>query len=111
MAQEAKVTVYRFDPAIDKEPRYETYSVPAEGWQNLSVLDTIRYIYAYLDGSLSFRESCRCKIVCSICAVSVNKKVVLACDTPATQEMCIEPVPNRPVIKDLAVRYGATGPD
>lgn len=107
MATEARVTIRRFDPELDKEPRYETYVVPPEGWQNRSVLDTIRYIYSHLDGSLSFRESCRCKIVCSICSVSVNKKVVLACDTPATQEMCIEPVPNRPLIKDLAVKFAA----
>lgn len=41
----AKVKMFRFDPTIDKEPRYETYEVPSEGWFGIKVIDTIRYIY------------------------------------------------------------------
>ncbi len=106
MAGEATVTIRRYDPSSDKGPRYETFTVPPEGWVNLTVLDTIRYIYRHLDGGLSFRESCRCKAVCAICTVMLNGKSILACDTPAKEEMLIEPVPNRPLIKDLAVRIG-----
>ncbi len=105
MAEEAKVTIYRYDPTVDKEPRYETYKIPAEGWKNLTVLETIRYIYRKLDGGLSFRESCRCKQMCAACVVMLNKKNVLACDTLSTAEMLIEPASNYPVIKDLAVEF------
>ncbi len=104
MDEEASVTIFRFDPTTDKESRHETYKVPPEGWRN-SVLETIRYIYENLDGGLSFRESCRVKAVCSACLVMVNKKVVMACDTPSKKEMLIEPVPNYPLIKDLVVRF------
>ena len=102
---EAKVTVYRFDPDVDKEPRYETYKVPPEGWKELSVLETIRYIYEHLDGSLSFRESCRVYRVCSSCLIMLNKKLVLACDAMSTREMVLEPAPNYPIIKDLVVSF------
>ncbi len=75
MGQEAKVTIFRFDPTLDKESRYETYTVPEEGWKNLMVLDTIRWIYENLDGGLSFRESCRFKAVCNACVLLLNKKL------------------------------------
>ncbi len=109
MAEEAKVTIYRFDPTVDKEPRYETYQVPAEGWKYLTVLDTIRYIYRKVDGSLAFRESCRCKQMCAACIVRLNKKNVLACDTLSTEEMLLEPVSNYPLIKDLVVQFDGKG--
>ncbi len=109
MGEEAKVTVYRFDPAVDREPRYETYMVPREGWKHLTVLETIRYIYRKLDGSLSFRESCRCKQMCAACIVRLNKKTVLACDTLSTEEMLLEPVSNYPLIKDLVVQFDGKG--
>lgn len=105
MDEQASVTVFRFDPTTDKESRYVTYKVPPEGWKNLMVLDTIRYIFENLDGGLSFRESCRFKTVCSACVVMVNKKLVMACDTPSKQEMLLEPAPNFPLIKDLVVRF------
>lgn len=106
MDDEAKVTIFRFDPSIDEEARYQTYRVPAEGWRGLTVVDTIRYIYERLDDGLSFRESCRVSRICSSCVVALNKKVVLACDTMSTKEMLLEPAPNYPLIKDLVVSFG-----
>lgn len=97
--------MFRFDPTDGKGPTYQTYEVPREGWENLTVLDTIRYIYAHLDGGLSFRESCRTKAICSACMIMLNKKTVLACQTPSRKEMLLEPAPSYPVIKDLVVRF------
>ncbi len=105
MDEHARVTIFRFDPTVDKEARYETYRVPPEGWKDLMVLDTIRYIYENLDGGLSFRESCRFKTVCNACVVRVNNKQVMSCETPATREMLIEPAASFPLIKDLVVRF------
>ncbi len=109
MDEQAKVTVYRFDPDTDREPRYETYMVPAEGWKGLTVLDTIRYIYEHVDGQLAFRESCRVYRVCAACSILMNKKVVLACDARSTREMVLEPLPNHPIIKDLVVSFARAG--
>lgn len=102
MTEKATVKVYRFDSTIDKEPRYETYEVPPEGWQDLTVIDTLWYIYNNFDAGLSFRGPCHVQ-VCGNCTVMVNKKPGLACDTLATKEMVIEPVPKRRVLKDLIV--------
>lgn len=105
MDDEAKVTIFRFDPTVDKESRYQTYTVPARAWRDLRVLDTLRYIYRHLDGSLSFRESCRVYQICSACTMMVNKKVVLACEAMAAKEMLIEPAPHFPLIKDLVISF------
>ena len=106
---EAKVTVQRFDPTTDKKPQYQTYMVPASGWKDLKVLDTLRYIQRHLDGTLSFRESCRQYQICGACTLAVNKKVALACEVMATQEMLIEPAPRYPLIKDLVVSFDRPG--
>jgi succinate dehydrogenase / fumarate reductase iron-sulfur subunit len=102
MIEKAVVKICRFDPAVDKEPRYETYEVPAEGWSELKVLDVIRYIYEHFAPDLSFRGPCHQQL-CGGCTVMVNKKSVLACDALAEREMVIEPRLKHRVIKDLAV--------
>lgn len=98
----AIVKIFRFDPTIDEEPRYETYDVPAEAWNRRKVIDVIRYIYEHYAPGLSFREPCR-QQVCGACTVMVNKKPVLACEAIAEKEMIIEPVNKRKVLKDLVV--------
>ena len=102
MSDKAIVKIRRFDPAIDKEPRYETYEVPPEGYDGVKVVDTLRYIYENLDSSLAFRETCYQRI-CGVCTVMVNNKPVLACDALSEKEMVIEPVANRRVLKDLII--------
>ena len=100
---EAKVTLFRFDPTVDKEPRHETYTIPGEAWESRRVLDVIRYIYEHLAPDLSFREPCGVRI-CGCCTIKVNSKPVLACDAFAEKEMVIEPLATDRVIKDLAVK-------
>jgi len=102
VTENAIVKIYRFDPTIDKEPNYESYEVPPEGWCGLRVVDTLMYIYENFDAGLSFRAPC-CQRLCGSCTVMVNNKPVLACDALATSQMVIEPVPNRRVLKDLVV--------
>jgi len=98
----AKVKIFRFDPSMDKEPRYEIYEVPPEGWRDQKIIDTIRYIYEKFAPGLSFREPCHQRY-CGGCAIMVNKRPVLACDALAEKEMTIEPVPKYKVLKDLIV--------
>jgi succinate dehydrogenase / fumarate reductase iron-sulfur subunit len=100
VADEARVTIYRFDPTIDKEPRLETYKVPPEVWKNRKIIDVIRYIYENFAPGLSFREPCR-QNLCGCCALNVNSKSVSACSALAQQEMLIEPLAKERVIKDL----------
>ncbi len=98
----AKVKIFRFDPTVDKEPRYENYEIPPEGWSEVKIIDTLRYIYEKFAPGLSFREPCRQQL-CGGCAIMVNKQPVLACDALSEKEMTIEPVPKHRVLKDLIV--------
>ena len=107
MTEKATVKLYRFDPTVDKEPRYETYEVPSEGWQGRMVLDTLRYIYEHFDNGFSFRGPCHQRD-CGACTIRINGKTALACDVVAEKEMVIEPVPKRQVLKDLVVDIAMT---
>ncbi len=108
----ARVKLFRFDPTIDKQPRYEEYDIPPEGWHSMKVIDTVRYIYEHFAPGLSFREPCRQQL-CGACTLTVNKKPVLACDTLSQEDMLIEPLSGRRVLKDLIVDVSSekTGDD
>ena len=103
MAEEkAEVKVFRYNPEMDVEPRYETYQIPAEVWHNRKVIDVLRYIYENFAPGLAFREACYQRL-CGCCTLRVNNTPVLACDAMAKQEMVIEPLAKNQVIKDLIV--------
>jgi succinate dehydrogenase / fumarate reductase iron-sulfur subunit len=107
---EATVTLYRFDPSMERDPRYESYQVPLPAWKNRRVIDVISYIYENFAPDLSFREPCR-QGICGACTMMVNKKQVLACTAIAEQEMTIEPQSKFPVLKDLIVDQPKTVDD
>ena len=107
MENKGTVTILRFDPTVDKEPRYESYEVPYEYWHRVKVIDTLRYVYEVLDPDLSFREPCRQQI-CGACILLVNKKSVLACEAFSEEKMVIEPIPGRVILKDL-ITESSTG--
>jgi succinate dehydrogenase/fumarate reductase iron-sulfur protein len=98
--RKASVKIFRFDPSKDKEPRYDIYSVPLV--ENMSVLGVLSYIYENLDPSLAFYFSCR-DGKCGGCTMLVNGKAVLACQALANEDMTIEPLPKRKIIRDLVV--------
>jgi len=98
----AVVKIFRFDPKLDREPRYETYEVPPEAWENRKVIDVLRYIFENFAPGLAYREACYQRL-CGACTIRVNNKPVLACDAIATQEMVIEPVTRGQILKDLVV--------
>jgi succinate dehydrogenase/fumarate reductase-like Fe-S protein len=92
------VKVFRFNPAVDQEPRYETFAdVPFEG---RTVIDVVRYVQENRDSTLSYRYSCRLGL-CMACRMRVNGSPVVACKTLAEAEMLIEPPKSGRVIKDL----------
>jgi len=102
MSDLATVQVFRFDPSVDKEPRYQIF----EGvkYENRSVLEVINLIYEERDQTLAFREGCG-NGTCTGCAIMLNRIPVLACQAPAEREMVIEPHPKFEIIKDLAVDF------
>jgi succinate dehydrogenase/fumarate reductase iron-sulfur protein len=94
------VTVFRYNPEIDKKPHYETYEFPFE--PGMFILDVATYIREKIDGSFSFYSSCR-NSHCGLCGAKINGKPGLMCREFATREMTLEPLDNLSVIRDLII--------
>lgn len=94
----------RFNPEQDREPRFQRYDVPFT--HDMSVLEGLQYIKDNLDGSLTFRWSCR-MAVCGSCGKMVNGMPVLSCQTFLRDYypggIRVEPLSNFPIVRDLAV--------
>ena len=59
-----EIEVLRYNPETDQAPHAEVYKVPFT--DDMSVLQGVQYIKDNLDGSLTFRWSCRMAI-CGSC--------------------------------------------
>ncbi len=94
----------RYRPEEEAEPTFEEYEVPCR--KDWVVLDGLNYIKDQLDGTLSFRWSCRIGI-CGSCGMTVNGEPKLTCATFLTEyapgPVRLEPMQNFPVIRDLVV--------
>ncbi|MFW6002962.1 MAG: succinate dehydrogenase/fumarate reductase iron-sulfur subunit [Halanaeroarchaeum sp.] len=100
-----ELKVFRYDPEIadKKEPRFDTFHVPK--FEGMSVLDALMDARDRYDPTLTFRHSCR-QAVCGSDALFVNGQQRLACKTlivDLDEPIQIEPLPHRPVVKDLVV--------
>ncbi|MFQ6087808.1 MAG: succinate dehydrogenase/fumarate reductase iron-sulfur subunit [Candidatus Methanofastidiosia archaeon] len=96
--------IFRFNPEKDEKPYFKTYDLEIE--EGMTVLDALNEIKWRMDGTLSYRKSCR-SAICGSCAMVVNGKYVLACNTQLlnlkSKKIKIEPLTNFPIIKDLIV--------
>jgi fumarate reductase iron-sulfur subunit len=96
--------VMRYRPEQDEAPWWQTFEVPYT--DDMSVLQGLQAIKDDLDGSLSFRWSCRMAI-CGSCGVMVNGKPRLGCKTflreHAGKGVRIEPLAHFPIERDLVV--------
>ena len=97
----ARISLFRFDPGVDKEPWYQELEAP---YQGRTVLDILRHIYEDMDTTLAFRWACD-DGCCRSCVVSVNDKSVFACTKQAEKTMKIEPHRKFEVLKDLVVDF------
>ena len=83
----------------DRNDRFEVPFEPGE-----SVLDGLRRIRGSTDPSLAFRFSCINANACKECMVLLDGKTVYACTARLeAREMRLEPLRNKPLIRDLAV--------
>lgn len=108
MAKEKReIKILRYDPAADKKPHWVDYT--GEYDPESTILDVLNEIHWKLDGSLAYRRSCR-SAICGSCAMKVNGRNVLACETPIHNfrgKIRIEPLPGFAIIKDLVVDMDA----
>ncbi|MEI7839788.1 MAG: succinate dehydrogenase iron-sulfur subunit [Methylococcaceae bacterium] len=100
-----RVEVYRWSPDSGENPHVDTFDIPRDECGSM-VLDVLLKIKNELDGSLTFRRSCR-EGVCGSCAMNVNGKNTLACtkslESYAGETLRIYPLPHMSVVKDLVV--------
>jgi succinate dehydrogenase / fumarate reductase, iron-sulfur subunit len=101
---EMRFKIFRFDPALDLEPRYQDYTVLADPRDR--VLDCLNRIKWEQDGTLSYRMSCA-HGVCGSDGMRINGRCALACQKLVKEyvgtEVVIEPLPFFKVLKDLVV--------
>ena len=82
-------------------PRVEEHAVPFEPGQSL--LDALRWLRLERDPSLAFRYSCLNANSCKECMMLLDGKVVYACTARLeARPMRVEPLPNKPLLRDLA---------
>lgn len=95
-----KVNVFRFDPAVDSKPHYQSYEVPFE--RGMSAMDALDYIYQNLDGTLAYYDHAGCSLgICGRCTGKVNGKPGLLCQTQVQGEITLDPLSKGKVLKDL----------
>jgi len=96
--------VFRYNPDKDEEPSFQSYEVPYR--KDWVILDALNYVKDNIDGSLTFRWSCRMG-VCGSCGMMANGKPVLTCATFLHKYLPgpirVAPLDYFPVIKDLVI--------
>jgi fumarate reductase iron-sulfur subunit len=104
MAETIRLDVTRYRPELEGEPTTQRYEAPLRS--DWVVLDALNYIKDRVDGTLSFRWSCRMG-VCGSCGMNVNGEPKLTCAAFLTDyapgPVRVEPLPNFPVVRDLVV--------
>ncbi len=81
--------------------RHDRFEVPFEPGH--SVLDGLRSIRATVDPGLAFRYACLNANTCKECMILLDGKVVYACTARMEErEMRLDPLPNKPLLRDLA---------
>ena len=100
-----EVSMYRYNPELDKFPYMKTYSISKPS-KDIMVLDLLNLLKEE-DQSISYRRSCR-EGVCGSDGMNINGKNGLACITPISSvikknKIELRPLPGLPVIRDLVV--------
>jgi fumarate reductase iron-sulfur subunit len=107
MREHITLQVARYLPEKQSEQTFDEHDVPCP--KDWVILDGLNYIKDQIDGSLSYRWSCRMGI-CGSCGMTVNGEPKLTCATfladYAPGPIRIEPLRNFPIIRDLIVDIG-----
>jgi len=102
MTEKVVLQVTRYRPEQENEPTVQEYEVPFT--QDMVLLDALNYVKDYMDGSLSYRWSCRMGI-CGSCGMMVDGEPKLTCATFVSEyapgPVRVEPLRYFPIIRDL----------
>ena len=100
--------IKRYNPEKQAEPYFEEFQLDVH--DDLTLLDCMNEIKWTLDGSLTYRMSCR-SAICGSCAVKANGHAILACQRQVRHlvkdddTIVLEPLGNMKPIKDLVVDF------
>lgn len=95
-----KITMYKYDPAVDAKPYYVTGEVAYTDKMTL-----LQCIIAFRENvqDVAFDYSCHGRM-CGRCSVTLDGVPALACSTPITEaDHTIEPLKGQTIIRDLIV--------
>ena len=108
--QTVNFKVFRFNADEDYLPYYEEYKMEVTSEE--VVLDILNRIKWDLDGSFSYRRSCRHGI-CGACAIKVNGRSTLACKESMNDmidlfgtDLTLEPLSIKRAVKDMIIDKG-----
>ncbi|MBI3358784.1 MAG: succinate dehydrogenase iron-sulfur subunit [Nitrospirae bacterium] len=105
-----QITVQRFNPDRTPEHFVSNYSIECD--RGTTLLSALLHIKNQIDGTLTFRASCRAAI-CGSCLMQVNGVQKLACRVSLHEELEtrgrleIGPMANMLVIKDMVVELAS----
>lgn len=102
--EQFEIDILRYRPETENEPVMQTYTIPyVRDW---SVLDALNHIKDNLDGTLSYRWSCK-MAVCGSCGMMVNGEPKLSCNTFLRDyhpgKITVEPLAHFPIERDLII--------
>lgn len=107
MQSHIRLQVARYRPEQESEITFDEHEVPCP--RDWVILDALNHIKDRLDGTLSYRWSCRMGI-CGSCGMTVNGEPKLTCATFLSEyapgPVRVEPLRNFPIIRDLVVDIG-----
>ena len=105
----AKFRIKRYNPEKQGESYYEEFEYDFP--EGATLLDCLNHIKWNMDGTLTYRMSCR-SAICGSCGMKGNGHSLLACQKQAahllkdgSDTITVEPLGNMPVIKDLVTDF------
>ena len=104
MSTHYSLSIYRFNPDVDKQPYMKDYSIDRSAIRGIMLLDLLKAVKVQ-DASLSFRHSCGAGI-CGSDGMNINGRNGLACMTQLVDlpnHITLRPLPGIAVIRDLIV--------
>lgn len=81
----------------------EVFEVPE--FEGMTVLDALMWIREHHDPSLALRFSCRSANACKECIAVVDGNRDYTCTVAAVGDVVVEPLPNKPLLHDLATDH------
>lgn len=104
MEEMIRLEIFRYRPELETVPTFQIYEVPFH--KDWVILDALNYIKDNMDGSLTYRWSCRMGI-CGSCGMMINGNPELTCSSFLKnykgRKIRIEPLANFPVVRDLII--------